>query len=292
MIFVGIFQSTIFYIILLFLLPIRGPAEKQIMEPDEKVTEPEDEVYGCISSEQTQILSKEDERLVKLINEKAKDKAYRMAFPKRDIKPIPEHGETKIFCYAFPWLFPGGFGDIQDARNTMIQPTDWAHNLLYYEDGRFATDKLWSFFTLNYIYRRRNQSQSQFFCNNMLGSERTTIEQMQDRIAEGDTSCIDKLLYFSKNIPGSSAYWRGKKSEVYSWINHHVERGRGAPTVFLTLSCAEYFWPDLKRLLEETIYSCEGKKVDLDLNHNELNKALNNYCIVVQEFFHLRNMHF
>jgi hypothetical protein len=93
------------------------------MEPDEKVTEPEDEVYGCISSEQTQILSKEDERLVKLINEKAKDKAYRMAFPKRDIKPIPEHGETKIFCYAFPWLFPGGFGDIQDARNTKIQPT-------------------------------------------------------------------------------------------------------------------------------------------------------------------------
>jgi hypothetical protein len=284
----GIFQNTIFYIILHFLLPIRGPAEKQIMEPDEKATEPEDEVYGCISSEQTQILSKEDERLVKLINEKAKDKAYRMAFPKRDIKPIPEHGETKIFCYAFPWLFPGGFGDIQDARNTKIQPADWAHNLLYYEDGRFATDKLWSFFTLNYIYRRRNQSQSQFFCNNMLGSERTTIEQMQDRIAEGDTSCIDKLLYFSKNIPGSSAYWRGKKSEVYSWINHHVERGRGAPTVFLTLSCAEYFWPDLKRLLEETIYSCEGKKVDLDLNHNELNKALNNYCIVVQEFFHLR----
>jgi hypothetical protein len=122
----------------------------------------------------------------------------------------------------------------------------------------------------------------------MLGTERTTIEELQDRIAEGDTSCIDKLLYFSKNIPGSSAYWRGKKSELYSWINHHIEQGRGAPTVFLTLSCAEYFWPDLKRLLEETIYKCEGKKIDLDLNHNELNKALNNYCIVVQEFFHLR----
>jgi len=267
---------------------LRGPAEKQVMEPDENTTEPEDEVYGCISGEQTQILSREDEILVKLINKKAKDKAYRMGFPKRDVKPISEHGDTKIFCFAFPWLFPGGYGDIQDSRKTKILPMEWAHNLLYYEDGRFATDKLWSFFTLNYIYRRRNQSQSQFFCNNMLGTERTTIEELQDRIAEGDTSCIDKLLYFSKNIPGSSAYWRGKKSELYSWINHHLEQGRGAPTVFLTLSCAEYFWPDLKRLLEETIYKCEGKKIDLDLNHNELNKALNNYCIVVQEFFHLR----
>jgi hypothetical protein len=269
------------------LLCLRGPAEKQIMEPDKNTTEPEDEVYGSISGEQTQHLSEEDERLVKLINEKAKYKAYR-TFPKQDIKPIFEHGGTPIFCLAFLWLFPGGYGDIQDSRKTKILPAEWAQNLLHYEDGQFATDKLWSFFTLNYIYQRRNQSQSQFFCNNMLGSERTTIGELQDQITEGDTSCIDKLLYFSKNIPGSSAYWRGKKSELYSWINQHIEQGRGAPTIFLTLSCAEYLWPDLKRLLEETIYSCEGKKVDLDLNHNELNKALNNYCIVVQEFFRLR----
>lgn len=273
---------------MLSIFSLRGPAEKQVIEPDENATEPEDEVYGCISGEQTQILSREDEILVKLINKKAKDKAFRMGFPKRDIKPISEHEGTKIFCLAFPWLFPGGYGDIQDSRCTKILPMEWAHNLLYYEDGRFATDKLWSFFTLNYIYRRRNQSQSQFFCKNILGNERTTMEELQDQITEGNTSCIDKLLYFSKNIPGSSAYWRGKKAELYSWMNHHIEQGRGAPTVFMTLSCAEYFWPDLKRLLEETIYSCEGKKIDLDLNHNELNKALNNYCIVVQEFFHLR----
>ena len=274
--------------VLLIDLLYRGPAEKQIIEPDENVTDAEDEVYGCIPNGETQHLSPEDEALVKLINKKAKDKAFRMGFPKRDIKPISELSEDKIFCLAFPWLFPGGFGDIKDSRRTKISPSDWAHNLLYYEDGRFATDKLWSFFTLNYIYRRRNQSQSRFFYEHMIGHERTTMEELQDRINNGDTSCIDKLMYFSKSIPGSSAYWRGKKSELYSWINHHIEQGRGAPTVFLTLSCAEYFWPDLKRLLEETIWSCEGKKVDLELNHNELNKALNNYCIVVQEFFHLR----
>jgi hypothetical protein len=54
------------------------------------------------------------------------------------------------------------------------------------------------------------------------------------------------------------------------------------------LSCAEYFWPDLKRLLEEYILLAENQTVDLSLNHNDLNKALNDYTLVVQEFFHLR----
>jgi hypothetical protein len=56
----------------------------------------------------------------------------------------------------------------------------------------------------------------------------------------------------------------------------------------MTLSCAEYFWPDLKRLLEEFILVAENRKVDLSLNHSELNKALNDYTLVVQEFFQLR----
>jgi hypothetical protein len=78
------------------------------MEPDENTTEPEDEVYGCISGEQTQILSREDEILVKLINKKAKDKAYRMGFPKRDVKPISEHGDTKNFVLPFHGCFQEG----------------------------------------------------------------------------------------------------------------------------------------------------------------------------------------
>jgi hypothetical protein len=36
-------------------------------------------------------------------------------------------------------------------------------------------------------------------------------------------------------------------------MNHHIEKGRGAPNVFITLSCAEYLCPELKRLLEEYI---------------------------------------
>ena len=267
---------------------IRGPAEKQIMEPEEAVTEPDDEVYGCLSSEDSPHMSDEDKELQRLINEKKKDRTYRVGYPTRSEKPVSEWNNEKIFCYAFPWLYPGGFGDIKGIRDTPINPSEWAENLLYYEDGRFARDKLWCFFTLNYLYRRRNQGQSNFFYQNILGADPPSLEELQSRIQQGDSTAISKIMYFSKNIPGTSAYWRAKKAELYSWISHHVEQGRGAPTVFMTLSCAEYFWPDLKRLLEETILACEGRKVDLDLHHNELSKAINDYCIVVQEFFHLR----
>jgi hypothetical protein len=56
----------------------------------------------------------------------------------------------------------------------------------------------------------------------------------------------------------------------------------------MTLSCAEYFWPDLKRLLEEYILLAENRNVDLNLNHSDVNKVLNNYTVVVHDFFQIR----
>ncbi len=49
------------------------------------------------------------------------------------------------FCLAFPWLFPGGIGDIKESRLYELELSNWAENLLYYQDGRFAKDKLWCF---------------------------------------------------------------------------------------------------------------------------------------------------
>jgi hypothetical protein len=182
----------------------------------------------------------------------------------------------------------GGVGDFNDIRKTPLTEADWAENLLHYEDGRFARDKLWCFFTLNYIYRHRNMSQSRFFVKDFLGEEPPTLEELKEQISNGNMEFVDKLMYYSKNVSGSAAYWRSKKAELYSWINHHIETGAGPPTVFITFSCAEYFWPDVKRLLEEYILLCEGKKVDLDKDFSAWNKAVNDYTLVIQEFFHSR----
>lgn len=60
---------------------------------------------------------------------------------------------------------------------------------------------------------------------------------------------ISMLRYFARNIKGSDNYWRSRTNDPEQWINHHVGRGHGPPTYFITLSCAKNWWPDLRRLL-------------------------------------------
>jgi Helitron helicase-like domain at N-terminus len=267
----------------------KGPCENQVIEPYNLTTDPEEECYGCVSSEKTQITFDGDSELAEAIRKNSKNRKIPIInWPTREVKPISEYSDTKIFCLAFPWLFPGGIGDIKESRIRDVDIGEWAQNLLFYEDGRFAKDNLWSFFTLNYLQRHRNKSQSRWFVKDFVGNSPPSLDALQEQIQQGDQTFIDKLMYFGKLVPGSTAYWRSKKAELYSWINHHIEKGRGAPNIFMTLSCAEYFWPDLKRVLEEYILLTENRKVDLNLNHSELNKVLNDYTVVVQEFFQIR----
>ena len=94
-------------------------------------------------------------------------------------------------------------------------------------------------------------------------------------------------------MKGSDAYWRSKKGELLSWIHHHLQKGNGPPTLFITLSCAEYYWPDIIKLLEERIQmdNVEGKCPDLKNNKSALIKAVNDYSIVIQEYFLIRVDH-
>ena len=193
---------------------------------------------------------------------------------------------------AFPWLFPGGVGDINQPRAHEVDIFQWAELLTYYKDGRFASDSMWPFFTLNYVQRHRNQSTGCWFVKDFASETPPTINDLKQQLEAGNTKFIDKMIYYSKHVKGSDAYWRFKKAELYSWIDYHVDKGHGAPNLFITLSCAEFFWPDLKRLLEERIYIASGKKIDLDKNKTEYNKAVNNYSIVVQEYFQIRTKDF
>ena len=59
--------------------------------------------------------------------------------------------EDYLFGKAFPWLFPGSFGDYKFFREFNIDEARWANMLLNYEDGRFGMCKMWGFFMNNFI---------------------------------------------------------------------------------------------------------------------------------------------
>jgi hypothetical protein len=45
--------------------------------------------------------------------------------------------------------------DFHQFRDTKLTVSDWAKNLLLYEDGRFAKDKMWPFYVLNFATRKK-----------------------------------------------------------------------------------------------------------------------------------------
>ena len=68
-------------------------------------------------------------------NELGEPKVSPMQWPQREKTAMCEFKE-KVFCNSFPWLFPGGIGDIVEHDwKEKLEVEAWASNLLYYEDG-------------------------------------------------------------------------------------------------------------------------------------------------------------
>ncbi|CAB9531982.1 Inherit from euNOG: Conserved hypothetical protein (Partial), partial [Seminavis robusta] len=145
-------------------------------------------VFGLTTESKRTRLSPEDEKVVDAltdsISESSKKKEITLSYPPVSEEAINEFGDTKIFARAYPWLFPGGIGDVKHFPHTM---TKWGEYMLLYEDGRFAKDKLFAFFATNYIVRHRNSSSGNWFIKELNKGGPTTLEELQESIENGDT---------------------------------------------------------------------------------------------------------
>jgi hypothetical protein len=219
-----------------------------------------------------------------------------MDYPQIEDEPIDEYTVPYMFADAYPWLFPGGIGDSTgDADGSEL--TRWAEMMLLYDDGRFMRDNVFIFHLMNYIQRHKNNQSGLYFLKEFIADKDISLQDIKEQIERGDTSFIERLQTFAgQKLKGSDAFWRYKKRELDSWIMHHIEQGHGPPTLFLTLSCAELWWPDLERLLYERSLGTEDEKFAMQMKHGKKDKErirakrklLEIYSAVVQEFFIMR----
>jgi len=56
---------------------------------------------------------------------------------------------------------------------------------------------------------------------------------------------MKKLTRYSKNITGTNAYWSDVKEKLKTTITQ-----MGTPTIFWTLSMADFHWPDIHDLFK------------------------------------------
>jgi hypothetical protein len=196
----------------------------------------------------------------------------------------------QVFVNSYPWLFPGGIGDLYDMKRGKWSVKEWGRHLLRYYDGRFINDQFFTMFVHNTIQRHDNNTQGNFFFKDdrFIGQNPPSIDTLKRKLAQGDIRYIQMLRYFARNIKGSDNYWRARTEDLQYWIQHHIARGRGPPTFFITLSCAEYWWPDLLRLLAQLERKAdrEGDATAIESGNSfVIKKSAKRYALYVNDFF-------
>lgn len=202
-----------------------------------------------------------------------------------------------IFLTLFSRLFPGGLGDQSGlVRESKSNALKWTRRLLHYYDGRFARDPSITFHLLNYIQRHVNNRDSLFFIKDNYCTKDKTVEDIQNEVANGNFSFVKSIQnYASASIRGSDPWWRSRKHELDSWIGYHLKEKNGPPTLFMTFSCAEFWWKDLQDFLIERCENTIDHDVAKMLKHGtkeEKQKAqaelVDKYSYCVQQFFQIR----
>ena len=259
----------------------RGPAETQVLTVEEEAEECV-HAFGLRVENAPIVQSENDKRIQSELQGK---EGVTVDWPNIDVKPLSERDNSnKIFCMAFPWLFPGGVGDVTDFKGP--NKGEWEKMMLYYEDGRFATDKQFCFFAENCLTRRRNTSSGNYFMTYQNNNCDPCLEDLQEAVKKGDMSVVNSMTYYSQRVKGSTQYWNNaKRSELYTWIEHHVNAVNGPPMYFMTLSCAEYMWKDVYDLIKERMEIAGEDVSNLSRDGKGWVQLVNDYAVVVQEYF-------
>lgn len=74
----------------------------------------------------------------------------------------------------------------------------------------------------------------------------TNAKSIKDQVEKKENPVDASLQVLTQNLRGSSAYWSAQAGNLEA-----MDEELGPAPLFITLSCAEYFWPDLDEHLRK-----------------------------------------
>lgn len=177
-----------------------------------------------------------------------------------NIRHEPKHEE-------FAWfdLFPYGKNGLEeDSRAVPITPLDYFQARILSSDSRFQSS--------SYLFYALSMKE----LNNVKSMISTCAKKVRNQ--EG---AIEDVHLIMRNVRGSSAYWRSALTDLIAQI-----RCLGPPTYFITLSCNDLNWNDMRIAL----LKADGRE-DVDpsnLTINETQLLVEKYPVIISRHFMIR----
>ncbi|XP_066915540.1 uncharacterized protein [Clytia hemisphaerica] len=173
--------------------------------------------------------------------------------------PLSEFNTPYLASLAFPTLFPDTKGDPTNpaiireiAKSETEGFAEKLKHLIKFAEiddkgkwfYRFSSHPRFSFWGFNMLYRKRLINQGNFFIKQNPGEANLSVEELCDLVRDNDHYVVmKKLQRYSKNVTGTNAYWCDVKEKLKATITQ-----MGTPTIFWTLSMADFHWPDIHDL--------------------------------------------
>ena len=189
--------------------------------------------------------------------------------------------EEKCFPEKFPYGIGGYLSSCVDDEERNMGFASYCVNQILSADPKFRNDATYVFFLLlvkELIHLKR--------CKTTYFRQATRLPTLTkanvNEVDRANLSRFNRSFQVFKSLRGTSMYYEESKKNLMS-----ILRQNGCPSIFLTLSCAEFDWPELVKEIAETVY----RKKFTDEQINQLSDKEKNKLVsenVVQSTLHFQ----
>ena len=189
--------------------------------------------------------------------------------------------EEQCFPEKFPYGTGGYLSSCVDNPENEIGFANYCVNQILSCDPKFRNDSCYIFFLL--LVKELIQLKR---CKSTYFRQATRLPNLsKDDVMNMDSenlSRYNRSFQVFKSLRGTSMYYEECKKNLMAHL-----RSNGCPSLFLTLSCAEFDWPELLKEILETVYRKKVTQKDIDdLSNAEKNKIISEN--VVQTTLHFQ----
>ncbi|KAK3923565.1 ATP-dependent DNA helicase [Frankliniella fusca] len=170
---------------------------------------------------------------------------FNLKWPTISHSPIAEMSRSHYIVKAFPCLFPYGKGDICDIVNEKISHREYFQYLMDYFDGRFASHTIFPYFAWNSVMRWECLTKGTVYMKKHPDLKKCDVDLLKE-LMKLDTNVGKDVMVYSSSIRSTRNFWFSRSAELQEMVQQI-----GLPTIFFTLSAADFHWPRLFDLLKE-----------------------------------------